>query len=270
MRGRKQQVVIVTGASSGLGAAIAAQLVQEEHIVYGTGRKWNTHSPSSGLRTLQLDVTDPASVQTAIATVIAEEQRIDVLINNAGVGIQGAAEDLSAEEAMASFDTNFFGMHRMSQAVLPNMRQANGGTIINISSIAANMGLPYRGFYSANKAAVDKYSEALNMEMAPWNIRISCVEPGDFKSNIASSRVRPNVVSEAHKPGYEACMKQLDGQMTHAPSPDRIVVKVVGIVNGSNQKFRYRVGAPLEKLAVHLRYWLPSSWFQGMLKKFSS
>lgn len=269
MSGKKQQVIIVTGASSGLGAAICIRLRQQGHLVFGTGRSWETGTIENGIHRIKLDVTDESSVCAAIEHVIAEVGRIDVLINNAGVGIQGAAEDLTVEQAKAAFDTNFFGIHQLIRAVLPHMRKARSGKIINISSIAANMGLPFRGFYSASKAAVDKYSEALNMELSSFGIHITCIEPGDFKSNIATSRIKPSNGTQAYNVEYERCMSKLDAQMEQAPSPAIIVDRVLSIVNSANPRFRYRLGRIIEKFAIHLRYWLPSKLFQGMLRKFS-
>lgn len=269
MEKKESAVVLLTGASSGLGAALSKALSSNGFIVYGTGRSWVNGQENDGIHQVKLDVTDTKSISQAVEYVINATGRIDVLINNAGVGIQGAAEDLSSADARRAFDTNFFGIHELIRAVLPHMRAQQSGKIINISSIAANMGLPYRGFYSASKAALDKYSEALNMEMSPWNIHVSCVEPGDFKSNIAASRIKPEVLSDAHAEGYERCMDKLAGQMNHAQSPDKVVKQVLSLARSKKPVFRARVGAPLEKLAVHLRYWLPSSVFQGMLKRFS-
>jgi NAD(P)-dependent dehydrogenase (short-subunit alcohol dehydrogenase family) len=269
MAGQKHQVIVVTGASSGLGAAICSHLVAENHVVYGTGRKWSTEESVSGLHRLRLDLTDPASIEAAINIVLDKHGRIDVLINNAGIGIQGPIEDLSTKDLLAAFDTNVFGIHRMLQAVLPGMRQTRSGKIINISSIAGNMGLAYRSVYSACKSAVNRYSESLQQEVSEWGITVCVVEPGDFQSNIAGSRIRPDQISTAYQDGYQKCMTKLDRQMNHAPPPDAIVNRIVAIVATDSPRFTNRVGQPLEKLAVHLQYWLPTRTFLRLLKKFS-
>ena len=185
MNTASSKVVLVTGASKGLGQAIAQRLVRNGHRVYGTSRKWNT-GEKNGILTLGLDVTNEDSISKAVRAIIEAEGAIDVVINNAGIGIQGAIEDLSVADAHKALDTNLFGVHRVLKHVLPHMRSRKSGKIINISSIGANMGLPYRGFYSASKAALDRYSEALSIEMAPWGIQVRTIEPGDFKSDIAT------------------------------------------------------------------------------------
>ncbi|HRH38700.1 MAG TPA: SDR family NAD(P)-dependent oxidoreductase, partial [Flavobacteriales bacterium] len=159
MSGSKK-VVLVTGGSKGLGHAICKRLVAEGHTVFGTGRKVEHGASVDGFTVLTMDITDEASVQRAIDDVMQRAGRIDVVVNNAGLGIQGPAEDITPELATRLMDTNVIGAHRVCRAVLPIMRQQRSGLIINITSVAGNFGLPYRAFYSASKAALERYSEA--------------------------------------------------------------------------------------------------------------
>lgn len=269
MSEKNKPIILVTGASSGLGAAICQRLLKESYTVYGTSRKWRTGDSSDGVITLNMDLNDRKSVEDAITFVAEKEGRLDVLINNAGIGIQGPAEALSTEVAKSAFNTNLFGAHEVTKACLPLMRTQQAGRLIFISSIAANMGLMHRSFYSAGKAALNRYCEALQQELTDWNIKVICVEPGDFKSNIAASRLRPTEVETAYVSSYERCIAKLAEQMEHAPPPKHIADLVVKLVRSKNPRFKYRVGKPMEKLAVHLSYWLPDRFFLWLLRNFS-
>ncbi|MCB0759297.1 MAG: SDR family NAD(P)-dependent oxidoreductase, partial [Flavobacteriales bacterium] len=162
------KVVLVTGGSSGIGKAICTRLAAQGHTVLGTTR--NVGEQPEGYRLIAMDLVDDGTVKRAVAEVITSANRIDVLVNNAGLGIQGPTEDILPEQATALFDANLIGAHRVCRAVLPHMRASGSGLIINITSLAANFGLPYRGFYSASKAALERYTEALNMEVQPFGI----------------------------------------------------------------------------------------------------
>ena len=201
-----EKVVLVTGGSSGLGAAICSRLCAAGHRVHGTSRKAGS-GPTGPF--IVMDITDDASVNAGVREVLDREGRIDVLVNNAGLGIQGPIEDTPVDLAMQLLNTNLMGAHRLCRAVLPHMRDRGSGTIINISSIAANFGLPYRGFYSASKAALDRYGEALATEVQRFGIDVVTVQPGEFATNIKNVRLTPPLISEAHRPGYERAMEIL-------------------------------------------------------------
>lgn len=262
------KVVLVTGGSSGLGRSICLRLAATGHVVYGTSRKVDasTEQPP-GFHLVAMDVTDEASVQAAVERIVQREGRIDVVVNNAGLGIQGAVEDITPELAQRLFDTNVLGPHRVCRAVLPHMRQRSKGLIINISSIAANFGLPYRGFYSASKAALDRYSESLATEVDRFGIAVVTVQPGEFNTNIAASRLRPEVLSEAHRPGYEQAMKVLDGGMHYSRDPDELAKVVARIVASDRPKTMYRVAQGMQKLSVQLKKILPGHTFSRMVRK---
>jgi NAD(P)-dependent dehydrogenase (short-subunit alcohol dehydrogenase family) len=164
-------------------------------------------------------------------------------------------------------DTNVYGPHRVMRAVLPTMRAQRSGLIINISSIAANFGLPYRGFYSASKAALDRLSEALSTEVARFGIQVVTVQPGEFNTNIASARLRPEVISEANKPGYEKAMAVLGGSMHYSRDPDELARVVARIIVDPKPKSVYRVAEGVQKLSVLLKKVLPGRMFERMVRK---
>lgn len=261
------KVVLVTGGSSGLGKAICSRLAAMGHTVYGTSRKASTTAVPTDFQLVTMDVTDSASVRACVQEIVEREGRIDVLINNAGLGIQGPAEDISVEDAQRLFDTNLFGPHRLCLAVLPHMRAKSKGLIINISSVAANFGLPYRSFYSASKAALDRYSEALGTEVERFGVTVVTIQPGEFNTNIKNSRITPKVISEANRPGYERAMEILGGSMHYSRDPDELAGLVARIIVSPKPKLTYVVAEGMQKLSVQLRKVLPGRLFMGMVRK---
>lgn len=260
------KIVLVTGGSSGLGKSICTRLAAAGHVVYGTSRKSSGETGTS-YRMLTMDVTDDTSVTQAINTVVAQEGRIDVVVNNAGLGIQGPAEDITPDLAKTLFDTNVLGPHRVCRAALPFMRDQKKGLIINISSIAANFGLPYRSFYSASKAALDRYSESLSTEVDRFGIDVVTVQPGEFNTNIANSRLKPEVISEANRPGYEKAMEILGGSMHYSRDPAELAQVVLKIISSSRPKTVYRVAEGMQKFSVQLKKIMPGRIFQQMVRK---
>ncbi len=181
-----KKVILITGISSGFGLAIARLLSGQGHIVYGTIRRDSERS--NKINFLRLDLTDSTSIKKAVETVIDQEGRIDVLINNAGMHTGGPIETIPSEHIKLQMDTNFYGMVLLTREVLPSMRKQGGGLIINISSIGGLMGLPFQAFYSASKFAIEGFSEALRMEVRPFNIRVVVINPGDFHTNNSANR----------------------------------------------------------------------------------
>lgn len=172
-----RKIALVTGASSGIGLATAERLARAGHTVYGTSRRGRGPA-AQPFEMLALDVTDDASVQTAVQTVIEREGRVDLLVNNAGFGVAPAgAEESSLEQAQAIFDTNFFGVVRMTRAVLPYMRRQASGRIINIGSVLGFLPMPYGALYAATKHAIEGYSESLDHELRTLGIRVTVIEP---------------------------------------------------------------------------------------------
>jgi NAD(P)-dependent dehydrogenase (short-subunit alcohol dehydrogenase family) len=257
------KVILVTGGSSGLGHAMCQRLAALGHRVVGTGR--SPAGQPTGWHLLAMDVTDDASVKGAVAEVLRMHGRIDVLVNNAGTGIQGAVEDIPVELARTLFDANVFGLHRVCLAVLPRMRAQRSGLIINISSIAANFGLPYRSFYSASKASVDRYGEALSIEVKPFGIQVVTVQPGEFNTNIPNARLRPPAVSEPYRKAYQQAMDVLGGSMHYSRDPDELAVVVARIINTPSPRSVYRVAQGLQKMSVLLKKLLPGRMFERMV-----
>ena len=177
--------VIITGGSSGIGLCTAAALREKGCKVYELSRR---DSEVPGITHLKCDITDEEQVKAAVAQVMAENGRIDILINNAGFGISGAVEFTETEDARRLFDVNFFGMVRMNRAVLPIMRQQGGGRIVNMSSVAAPIAIPFQAYYSASKAAVRTYTLALASEVRPFGIEVCVIMPGDIATGFTAAR----------------------------------------------------------------------------------
>lgn len=262
---QQHKVVLVTGGSSGLGKAICEHLAVAGHTVYGTSRK--ALDQPSNYRFITMDLADEVSVQHAIHEVISTSGRIDVVVNNAGVGIQGATEDLLPEQATALFDTNVIGTHRVVRGVLPQMRRQGCGLIINITSLAANFGLPYRGFYSASKAALERYTETLSMEVKPFGIYALTLQPGEFNTNIGANRIRPAVIGDAYKAGYERAMELLGGSLHYSRDPVEVARLVERIMGTERPKTVYYAAHGKQRLAVFLKKLLPGRFFQRLMMK---
>src|SRR5262245_46422358 len=183
-----QRVVLITGASSGVGQSAARLLSQRGYTVFGTSRHPTTADPTPAVEMLPLDVRADDSVRACVEAVVNRSGRLDVLINNAGYELAGALEELSSEEARAQFDTNFFGVVRMVDAVLPLMRRQKSGHIINVSSLSGLSAIPFLGIYSASKFAVEGFTEALRHEVKPFNIHVSLAEPAFLKTPMTNHR----------------------------------------------------------------------------------
>lgn len=261
------QIVLITGASSGIGKAIGLRLARAGHIVFGTSRQPQLGDGHGPFDLLPMDVTVDASVSDAVAEVVKRAGRIDVLINNAGLGIQGPVEDIPTELALRLLDTNVLGPHRVCRAVVPHMRDQGRGLIVNISSVAANFGLPYRSFYSASKAALERYSEALSTEVARFGITVVTIQPGEFNTSIAGSRLRPGSISEANRPGYEKAMEVLGASMHTSRDPDELARVVEKVIMTDAPKTRYIVAQGMQRISILLKNLLPGRLFLRMVRR---
>src|SRR5690625_2289541 len=183
----QKKVVLITGASSGIGKSIGEYLHQKDYKVYGSSRN-PSQKELNGINFVKIDVTKPDTIAAAVKSIFEKEQRIDFLINNAGKGITGPLEEIPDEEILNVFEVNYLGVLRVTKEVLPIMREQGSGMIINITSIAGYMGLPFRGVYSATKGALELTTEAYRMELKPCNIKMTKIAPGDCGNNIASGR----------------------------------------------------------------------------------
>lgn len=236
------QTILVTGASSGIGQATARLVAERGFTVLGTARKPES-AQSQGVTMVPLDVRSDESVRACVAQVVAKAGRVDVLVNNAGYAVTGAAEETSVDEAKAQFETNFFGIVRMVNAVLPAMRAAGAGKIINISSLAGNTAIPYSAFYSASKFALEGYSESLWHEVRPFGISVSLVEPGFVNTPIGEA----SPVAAHTLPAYDASRKSMLAAFGHSLEagipPEQVARTVLQIIENANPGLRYRVGA---------------------------
>ncbi|MCK8493111.1 SDR family oxidoreductase [Spirosoma sp. RP8] len=259
------KVILITGASTGLGESIATYLVQRGHTVYGTSRQ--TDLSDKPFRMLTMDVDSADSIQKAVERILTQEKRIDVLINNAGLGIAYPVELLSLDDVQRVFDTNVMGIIRMVQAVLPSMRQQRSGLLINISSIAAEAGLPYRGAYSASKAAVERLTEALRLELAPFGIQACSIQPGGTRTDINKNRLRASLPEgNAYKATFERTYELIDQSVSEGIDPAVFGPLVEKIINSAQVARLYRVGKRIEKLSVLLKQILPTAIYERMIR----
>jgi NAD(P)-dependent dehydrogenase (short-subunit alcohol dehydrogenase family) len=260
------KVVFITGISSGFGKSISTLLAQKGYIVYGTCR--TPCEVDDKVNTLQTDVTDVDGVNRCIKKVLENEGRIDVLINNAGMHSGGPLEMIPYDLIRLQIETSFMGAVNTVKAVLPTMRNQNEGTIINITSIGGLMGLPFQGYYSAAKFALEGWSEALRMELRPFNIKVIVIEPGDFHTKNTVNRI--NIHEDNNENPYEAQFtKTLDliaKDENGGWHPDRLAAKIAGIIEKRKPAERYIVASASQKLAVALKHILPNRWFSAILR----
>lgn len=258
------KVILITGASSGIGKAIATYLHTKNYIVYGTSR--NPDKLKLPFSTIPLDVTDANTIETAINNIIQKEGRIDVLINNAGKGITGSIEDTPTDEIRANFNTNFFGAIDVIKFVLPQMRKQQSGVIINITSIAGYMGLPFRGIYSASKGALELITEALSMEVKSSGIKAINVAPGDFATNIASGRYHtPVYENSAYKQQYSQNLALINRDVDSGMNPEVMAKAIHQIIEKNSHKIHYKVASFIEKFSIVLKRILPDKIYQKIL-----
>ena len=261
------KVVLITGGSSGIGKSIGTFLQQKGMTVYGTSRN-PENVVGSPFPLISLDVKDVNSIAKAIAEIVSKTGRIDVLINNAGVGITGAIEEIPLQEIKNHFDTNFYGPIAVMQAVLPQMRTQKSGLIINITSIAGYMGLPFRGIYSASKGALELVTEAVRMETKSFGIQITNVAAGDFATNIAASRYHaPIIKNSPYEISYGNILKEMNTHVNSGGNPNQMAEAVFAIINSKNPKIHYKVGAFLQKFSIVLKRILPDLMYEKMLMK---
>ncbi|WP_299536498.1 SDR family oxidoreductase [Ulvibacterium sp.] len=262
----EQKVVLITGGSSGIGKSIGAYLASKGLKVYGTTRNAEKHPDFRAFDLLELDVRDAESIQMALRALIAKEGRLDILVNNAGIGITGAVEETPHEEILKAFDTNFNGPLHMAKAVLPQMRKQKSGLIINITSIAGYMGLPYRGVYSATKGALELVMEAMRMETRSFGIRITNLAPGDYATNIASGRYHAPVLENSpYKEAYGRTLSLMNEGVEEGGDPAEVAQKVWGIIKINNPKVHYRVGSFMQKFSLVLKKLLPDKVYEKLL-----
>ena len=270
-----KKVILLTGASSGIGYQTAESLAKEGHVVYGAARRIEKMETLKqfGVKPIYLDVTDEESIKSAIDTIIRNEGRIDVLINNAGYGSYGAIEDVEINEARRQFEVNLFGLARLVQLVLPHMRKQKSGRIINVSSMGGRLTTYFGAWYHATKYALEAFSDALRMEVADFGIDISLIEPGGIKTEwgmIAADKLANSAKNGAYEKEAlktaEGMKKQYSGNMLSNPI---VITKAISkAVNSRRPKARYLIGF-MAKPLVFLHTILPARVFDKIMKSAS-
>jgi len=266
MKSNEAGVALVTGASSGIGKATALALKAAGYRVFGTSRK--PAAGADGITMLICDVTDDASVQRMVAEVVKLAGGIDLLVNNAGIGLVGGAEESSSAQAKALFDVNVFGVLRVTNAVLPTMRRQGKGRIINMSSILGLIPSPYGALYAATKHAVEGYSESLDHELRTLGIRVVLVEPGFTRTSFEESITRPDRVDTFYDPvrtRMEAFMRR---GVQQGDAPEVVADAVVKAAFAKAPKRRYAAGKQARQVSL-LRRFLPEAVVDRSLRKFN-
>ena len=247
---KKPKIVLLTGASGGIGTAIAELLMKKGYKIYGTTRNLDS-APKTSYLNLQLDVQDEDSIKKCVQEVLKEEGQIDILVNNAGYGLCGAIKDSSIEEVKNVFETNFFGAHRMIREVVPTMIKQGKGRIINIGTFGGRLGLPFQGIYSASKAALAIYSDALKIELLRDNIQVSLIEPGDTRTDFNASRKytdsyeNDSDAQRAVQIMYEAEQK--------GTKPKKVAKSVLRAIKARRPKPRYTRGPDTKFFGILMR-----------------
>ena len=249
-------VVLVTGASSGLGAATATHLASLGHRVYAASRRGHV-DPASGAVPMRMDVDDDKSVGDGVEDVLLKEGRIDVVVNCAGYGVFGAIEETPLAMAQAQFNTNVFGVMRVCQRVLPLMRRQRAGLIVNVTSIAGELSLPFQGIYSATKFAVEGLSEALRAEVRPFGIHVVLVQPGDFRTGFTDARRTVPSGDPAYAERSSRALEIASRDERAGADPQQLA-RLIGRIAGSKRpRFRYVVGPAAQEWLMRLRHVLP-------------
>lgn len=240
----QNRVVLITGASRGVGLATAQHLAENGFTVYGTIRN---KPPTDGtIHFLPVDLTDETSIQSAIATILEKEGHIDVLINNAGYAIVGPVESLTNQEIHDQMEVNFYAPIRLIQAVLPSMRKQQRGHIINISSINAIYTPPFGSLYAASKAALESFSESLCVEVKPYNIAVSIVEPGLLSTQFSILMGTKEIPDNPYQNTIDAIKTSLEERMAHpehlspSQSADEIAAFLLAVIDDPHPKLRYQ------------------------------
>ncbi len=270
MTTNSKQVVLITGASSGMGKATAKLLIQSGYIVYAAARRVDRMDDLKGIgaRVIAMDITQEHSMVDGVAQIIREQGRIDVLFNNAGYGSYGAVEDIPLEEARRQFEVNLFGLARLTQLVLPQMRKQQSGTIINNSSMGGKIYTPLGAWYHATKHALEGFSDCLRLEVAPFGIRVVVIEPGNIETEwggIMVEHVKKSSQHSVYRDYANAFMKLMEN-MKGASSPELIANVVLKAIRAKKPKTRYVAGA-MAKPFMMMRNLLSDRMFDRLLNR---
>jgi NADP-dependent 3-hydroxy acid dehydrogenase YdfG len=265
-----QKIALVTGASGGIGRAITELLAANGFYVFAAARRMDRLEAlrSDSIEPLQLDVTDPGMINAAISRVMSSKGRIDVLVNNAGYGLYGTVEGVTADQVRHQFNVNVFGLGQMTQAVLPIMREQKAGTIVNIASVVGKVSLPCAGWYCASKHAVEALSDALRLEVRQFGIKVVVIEPGAIKTefdDVALDTLEKSGDPEAYAPLKTGLRKLIEQTYRKAPGPAVIARTVLRAATSANPRPRYAV--PLDsKMFMWLRRIFGDRMLDWMIK----
>ena len=261
-------VALVTGASSGIGRAAARALAEAGFEVAGTSRNTAKVTPADGVRFLDLDVASDASVHAVVGQVIERFGRIDVLVNNAGVGSAGAAEESSVAQDQRVFDVNVFGVIRMTKAVLPHMRARGSGRIINVSSVLGFLPAPYAASYAATKHAIEGYSESVDHEVREHGVRVLLVEPAYTKTGFEANAVQPDAPLPIYAEQRRVFDRVLAGAMAGGDDPATVAKAIVAAATDPKPKLRYTAGSTAGRVSA-LRRFVPARAFDRQIRKLN-
>lgn len=269
------KIILLTGASSGIGFDAAKVLAQQGHKIYAAARRVELMEPLKeyGIVPMYMDVTEDESMQKGVEQIIAAEGRIDVLINNAGFGYFGAIENVSMDEARRQIEVNVFGLARLCQLVIPHMRQQKSGLIVNTSSIAGKIVLPFGGWYHVSKFSVEALSDALRMELKPFGIKVSMIEPGGIGTDwgvIAARHLKESSVGTPYEKAAlnESALMNVAYSGKYLSSPRVITRAISKAVNSRRPRARYRTGR-FSHLGVFIHWLLPAKWWDALMRKLS-
>jgi len=266
MKSKRNKVALVTGASSGIGQATAELLAKAGYTVYGTSRR-GADSSGRSFEMLTLDVTSDESVNRAVQLVMRREGRIDLLVNNAGFGVAPAgAEESSIGQAQSIFDTNFFGVVRMTRAVLPHMRQQGAGRIVNIGSVLGLLPMPYGALYAATKHAIEGYSESLDHELRTRGIRVSVIEPAYTNTPFDANFLQPDAKVDAYNEARAAVSQRVKEVMAAADQPGIVAQVVLKAAGAASPRLRYAAGGLAGRL-TWLRRFAPAGLLDAGIRR---
>jgi NAD(P)-dependent dehydrogenase (short-subunit alcohol dehydrogenase family) len=266
MNGIKMKIALVTGASSGIGEATAERLATAGYKVYGTSRR-GAQAGKQAFEMLPLDVTSDESVGAVVSEIMRRDDRIDLLVNNAGFGVAPAgAEESSIDQARSIFETNFFGLIRMTRAVVPHMRRQGNGRIINIGSVLGFLPMPYGALYAATKHAVEGYSESLDHELRTRGIRVSVIEPAYTKTPFDANFTEPDAKLDEYREAREGVKKRVNEVMATAEQPGVVAETVLKAASAAHPKIRYAAGNLANRLRL-LRRFAPAGLVDAGIRK---
>lgn len=261
-----RKTAFVTGASSGIGKAAAVALLRAGYRVIGTSRKAGPGEVRDGIRMIACDVTDEASVVAAISQAQDELGRIDLLVNNAGYAVSGAAEESSVEQVQALFDTNFLGVVRVTNAVLPIMRAQGGGRILNVGSVMGLIPGPFGAYYAASKHAIEGYSESLDHEVRPFGIRVAVIEPWATKTSIEANSPQGDRPVAAYAQTLTRYRATFDAAMASGDTAEDVAATILSAAQDQTPRLRYPSGKAARQTSFARRF-LPRSLFDRALRK---